>query len=166
MGLAISAVVWVAVGMRLLTKDGNIVDIDQIDHREGEFTVYNFAVEGISTYFVSGLGLLVHNACGDPDGLSRKQNGQYTEPTLPEKVLARDGEVTIVHNYRSNDHAPAHVHVVGGGKETRIKMNGKPMPGDPLPTPKQTKVLNDNRSQINKALKKISRWLDFQDLPD
>jgi RHS repeat-associated protein len=50
------------VGMRLLTKNGNIVDVDQIDRREGEFTVYNFAVEGIPTYFVSDLGLLVHNA--------------------------------------------------------------------------------------------------------
>jgi hypothetical protein len=52
------------VGMRLLTKDGNVVDIDGVERREGEFTVYNFAVEGIPTYFVSDLGLLVHNACG------------------------------------------------------------------------------------------------------
>ncbi|MGC1249049.1 MAG: hypothetical protein WA865_22765, partial [Spirulinaceae cyanobacterium] len=34
-----------------------------IEKREGDFEVYNFDVEGFSTYFVSDLGVLVHNAC-------------------------------------------------------------------------------------------------------
>ncbi|MEC5033237.1 MAG: hypothetical protein SAL07_25365, partial [Oscillatoria sp. PMC 1051.18] len=41
------------------------VDIDRIEVREGEFEVYNFEVEEFHTYFVSDLGLLVHNSCDD-----------------------------------------------------------------------------------------------------
>ena len=36
--------------------------------REGDFQVYNFEVEDFHTYFVSDLGLLIHNACRlEPD---------------------------------------------------------------------------------------------------
>ncbi|MEG3974323.1 polymorphic toxin-type HINT domain-containing protein [Microcoleus sp. herbarium8] len=53
------------VGSLLQTGDGRIVDVDKIERREGNFKVYNFEVEGIPTYFVSDLGVLVHNVCGD-----------------------------------------------------------------------------------------------------
>jgi hypothetical protein len=126
------------VGDLLQTKDGRVVDVDKIEKRESDFKVYNFRVEGIPTYFVSDLEILVHNNTNCPgDVPSRKQSGKFTEPTLPDKEVARQGEIKIVHNYRSNDHAPAHVHVTGGGKETRIRINGEPMPGDPAPTSKQ-----------------------------
>jgi RHS repeat-associated protein len=49
------------VGDKLQTEDGHIVDVDRLERREGDFKVYNFRVEGIPTYFVSGLGILVHN---------------------------------------------------------------------------------------------------------
>jgi len=53
------------VGSLLQTEDGRIVDVDGVERREGKFEVYNFNVEGIPTYFVSDLGILVHNAdCG------------------------------------------------------------------------------------------------------
>nr|WP_322721612.1 polymorphic toxin-type HINT domain-containing protein [Nostoc sp. ChiQUE02]MDZ8234714.1 polymorphic toxin-type HINT domain-containing protein [Nostoc sp. ChiQUE02] len=51
------------VGSLLQTEDGRIIDVDRIEKREGEFEVYNFRVEGIPTYFVSELGILVHNIC-------------------------------------------------------------------------------------------------------
>jgi hypothetical protein len=51
-----------AVGSLLQTGDGRIVDVDRVEKREGKFEVYNFRVEGIPTYFVSELGVLVHNA--------------------------------------------------------------------------------------------------------
>ena len=51
------------VGSLLQTGDGRVVDVDKIEKREGKFPVYNFRVEGIPTYFVSELGILVHNAC-------------------------------------------------------------------------------------------------------
>jgi hypothetical protein len=83
------------VGMQLLTKDGNIVDIDGVERREGEFTVYNFAVEGIPTYFVSGLGLLVHNACAPNAGLGNL-------PIHPKRTrfFVRAGELTQTGNLR------------------------------------------------------------------
>ncbi|WP_377479990.1 MAG: polymorphic toxin-type HINT domain-containing protein [Microcoleus anatoxicus] len=50
------------VGSLLQTADGRVVDVDKVQKREGKFEVYNFNVEGIPTYFVSDLGILVHNA--------------------------------------------------------------------------------------------------------
>jgi hypothetical protein len=52
-------------GSALLTKDGAIVHIDSVERRKGAFKVYNFEVGTAHTYFVSALGLLVHNQCGD-----------------------------------------------------------------------------------------------------
>jgi Pretoxin HINT domain len=50
------------VGSLVQTEDGRIIDVDRVEKREGDFTVYNFKVEGFHTYFVSDLGILVHNA--------------------------------------------------------------------------------------------------------
>ena len=50
------------VGSLLQTGDSRIVDVDWVERREGKFEVYNFNVEGIPTYFVSDLEVLVHNA--------------------------------------------------------------------------------------------------------
>jgi Pretoxin HINT domain len=51
------------VGTKLQTEDGSIVDVDGVQGREGDFKVYNFEVEGFHSYFVSDLGVLVHNDC-------------------------------------------------------------------------------------------------------
>lgn len=59
------------VGSLLLTGDGRIVDVDKVERREGKFEVYNFKVDGIPTYFVSDLGVLVHNSYYDPDNPNR-----------------------------------------------------------------------------------------------
>jgi hypothetical protein len=54
------------LGSLLQTEDGRIIDVDKIEQRKGDFTVYNFKVGGFHTYFVSELGILVHNAiCPD-----------------------------------------------------------------------------------------------------
>lgn len=54
------------VGSLLQTEDGRVIDVDRVEKRSGQFEVYNFKVEGFHTYFVSDLGILVHNAgCGD-----------------------------------------------------------------------------------------------------
>jgi large repetitive protein len=54
------------VGTTLQTEDGRVVDVDGVQKRTGEFKVYNFEVEGFHSYFVSDLGVLVHNNC-DPN---------------------------------------------------------------------------------------------------
>jgi len=54
------------IGSLLQTEDGRIIDVDGVEKREGKFEVYNFKVEDFHTYFVSDLGILVHNAdCSD-----------------------------------------------------------------------------------------------------
>lgn len=64
------------VGDLLQTDEETFVDIDRIERREGDFEVYNFDVEGFSTYFVSDLGILVHNAdCGDVAKLYQDELG-------------------------------------------------------------------------------------------
>jgi hypothetical protein len=39
------------------------ITVNHIEHREINVKVYNFEVEGFHTYFVSDLGILVHNIC-------------------------------------------------------------------------------------------------------
>ena len=62
----------------------------------------------------------------DPNEPKRKQGGATTEPKLPSKVVVQEDGVTIVHNTRSGDHGPAHLHVSGNGPDTRIGQMGKP----------------------------------------
>jgi Pretoxin HINT domain len=66
------------VGSLVQTSDGRVVDVDGVEIREGSFEVYNFKVEGFHSYFVSDLGVLVHNAdCGG--------DGQFTN-LFPEDI--------------------------------------------------------------------------------
>jgi hypothetical protein len=64
---------WVAAkdlkeGMQLQTNDERFVGVDRIQRKEEVQQVYNFEVEGFHTYFVSDLGILVHNTCtGKPN---------------------------------------------------------------------------------------------------
>jgi hypothetical protein len=60
---------WVAArdlhaGTLLQTKYESWLDVDRVEKYVGLTTVYNFEVAGFHTYFVSDLGLLVHNTCG------------------------------------------------------------------------------------------------------
>ena len=45
----------------LLTMDGRMLQIQKLEHRQGDFTVYNIEVEDFHTYFVSHERVLVHN---------------------------------------------------------------------------------------------------------
>lgn len=92
----------------------------------------------------------------------RKQDGKLTEPTLPSKLIASGGGVTIEHYYRSRDHGYAHLHVKGEGQETRIGQNGKAAFRDPDPTSAQQAVIDANKAAIRQAVKKIGRWLVFK----
>jgi Pretoxin HINT domain len=61
---------WVAArdlgaGSLLETKTESWLGIDRVEKHTEVATVYNFEVQGFHTYFVSDLGLLVHNACVD-----------------------------------------------------------------------------------------------------
>jgi len=93
------------VGSLLQTEDGRIVDVDRVEKRFGKFEVYNFRVEGIPTYFISELGILVHNVCGDVVG--------------PGKLTPQEAEQIqrVADNYNTE------IHVVGsraGGRGRNI----------------------------------------------
>ena len=64
------------------------------------------------------------------EGEGAVKGSPRTEPTLPLKTIVKEGEVSIEHYTRSGDHGPPHLHVKGGGPETRIGQNGKPLKGD------------------------------------
>jgi hypothetical protein len=89
--------------------------------------------------------------------------GATTEPTLPPKTIASEGEVTVEHYYRSGDHSPAHAHVTGGGATTRIGPNGKPLAGQPELTGPQQAAVDAKKSTIRSGVNKIGRWLKFQE---
>ncbi len=46
--------------------NGEYVVVEKVQHEilEAPITVYNFQVEDSHTYYVSGIGVLVHNKCG------------------------------------------------------------------------------------------------------
>ncbi|MET0463518.1 MAG: DUF6443 domain-containing protein [Chitinophagaceae bacterium] len=90
-----------------------------------------------------------------------KQKGKITEPTLPDKtIVAKDG-VEIVHYTKSGDHGPPHMHVKGGGKETKIGQNGKPVKGSPELTTQQSNVVDEFKAEIRSAAKKIMSWFNY-----
>lgn len=85
----------------------------------------------------------------------------FTEPTLPPKIIVEQDGVKIVHYTKSGDHGPPHVHVKGGGTETRIGSAGKPLRNNPALTAQQSDVVSQFKSEINKAIKKIGRYFDY-----
>jgi RHS repeat-associated protein len=111
------------------------------------------------------LGPYVQNAMDavlGPPGESAS-GGSRTEPTLPPRVIATEGDVVIEHYYRSGDHPPAHAHVKGGGETTRIGPNGHPLAGEPELAPAQKRAVEANKPAVRRAVNKIGRWLEHQE---
>ncbi len=66
-------------GTPLLTHAGTTVAVAASARRPGSTTVHNLTVDGVSTYFVSGAGVLVHN----------KGGGRASPPTVAELPAAK-----------------------------------------------------------------------------
>jgi RHS repeat-associated protein len=90
-------------GSLVMTKDGRVVNIDEVETRSGDFTVYNFKVDDFHTYFVSAVGLLVHNS-SCPKKVENilndlKDNGILTNPKSKPNTLKpetyQEGNVTL-----------------------------------------------------------------------
>ncbi len=90
-----------------------------------------------------------------------KGGGKFTEPTLPSKTIAEDGEISAVHYTKSGDHGPPHIHIKGGGKEVKVGQNGKPINGSPELSPAQEKFISDFKKDIRKAVDKIGKWFNY-----
>ncbi|MEH1789026.1 MAG: polymorphic toxin-type HINT domain-containing protein [Nostoc sp.] len=90
------------VGSLLQTEDGRVIDVDRVEKQEGQFKVYNFNVEGFHTYFVSDLGILVHNTCGGSpisfdEAIERAQ--QFLEPGVPMRVMDGPTGIQIIQEF-------------------------------------------------------------------
>ncbi|MGE5659823.1 MAG: polymorphic toxin-type HINT domain-containing protein, partial [Actinomycetota bacterium] len=101
------------VGSLLQTEDGRIIDVDGVEKREGKFEVYNFRVEDFHTYFVSDLGVLVHNATPSywddvsPEDLEESMShpdfsGEYFHPGSWNKGGSKSVEQSLQNHYRDH----------------------------------------------------------------
>jgi hypothetical protein len=121
---------WVAArdlnaGTHLQTKDESWLSINKVETHTGLTTVYNFEVAGFHTYFVSDLGLLVHNNCPKVDNILKdlKENGILNNPNSKPNSLKpetlQEGNVTLD---------------FGGGRSVNIRIETHPLKpgGDPV----------------------------------
>ncbi|MGG4147628.1 polymorphic toxin-type HINT domain-containing protein, partial [Paenibacillus algorifonticola] len=89
------------VGDLLVSSDGTKLAIDKIEKESREATVYNFEVEDYHSYFVSNLGIWVHNCAvkGMGKGLETRgykpQPGERTFDGYVNKNVAADKETTL-----------------------------------------------------------------------
>jgi RHS repeat-associated protein len=119
------------------------------------------AIHGTTTAVLGVKNLLspIKNVEETPS--NTKANGKYTEPKLPPKTVAEEGNIKAEHYTRSGDHGPPHIHVKGGGKETKVGQNGKPISGAPELTAAQKEFVNNFKAQIRNAVDKIGRWYNY-----
>ena len=95
----------------LVTVNGEYVVVEKIQHEilEAPIAVYNFQVEGYHTYYVSSIGVLVHNTCHNPNGKKGSDAHQNKIHAIGEDIAARG--YSVVYEYRVN--------TGGGYKNTR-----------------------------------------------
>ena len=129
---------YLRAGDILLLQSGEYVVVELIQHEilEAPVTVYNFEVEDFHTYYVGNIGILVHNEC-----------------------ILKEAGVEIMSYYPSDHGGPAHLHVIGEGKPTKIGPQGLPVKGYPDLSPKQAKVVANNLPLIKKTIKQKQKIL-------
>lgn len=121
------------LGDSLLTTANQVVRVDSIKRREGSFTVFNITIEVINTYFVSDLGILVHNkpmrinrtTADDQLERGHKWRGDFPDNAGSNEVLYREGSDGLVTHYQTYDQ--------NGLPIQRVDLVGKPHGGVPTP---------------------------------
>ena len=159
------------VGMPLLSLGGQAQVISEIVTRAGDFTVYNLEVEGLQTYFVSDLGILVHNkawellpplrpALGRVEPLRQQiermtvRPGDDPRPVMRER-LARIRERLAEIDQRQNragsfdDIRRLRVDLVRAEHDMAVldRITTEPVP---LPTPREQAMLDEYVRQLNR----------------
>jgi RHS repeat-associated protein len=94
----------------------------------------------------------------NPGPPNTKKGGKITEPKLPPKTVAQEGNIKAVHYTKSGDHGPAHLHIKGGGYEVKIGQNGKPLKGEKELSAAQSEFVNNNKATIRKAVRQIQQY--------
>ena len=85
-------------GATLRTKDGGVVTVDSVNKRHGSFTVYNIEVANQHNYYVSSLGVLVHNQnCSGGGSGGSGFPGDYLAGDAPKQVTPGVRELEGVH---------------------------------------------------------------------
>jgi Pretoxin HINT domain len=102
---------WIAAkdlstGTYLQTKTESWLDIDKIESHTSLTNVYNFEVEGFHTYFVSDLGLLVHNSCSDLPTASPALQGNPYHPDVVAERIKPSYKANPAHDPRSSNFNP------------------------------------------------------------
>jgi Pretoxin HINT domain len=118
---------WVAAkdlqaGSYLQTKYESWLDVDNVVKRSDTATVYNFEVAGFHTYFVSDLGLLVHNVCGGDGKIQFPQGAWIARDTyndLP-KLAGKDNAKKFTSALKKS----IDIGTVGSKNEAGIKILG------------------------------------------
>ncbi|WP_438433841.1 polymorphic toxin-type HINT domain-containing protein [Gorillibacterium sp. sgz500922] len=85
------------VGDLLVQSDGNTLQIDSIEPVQKQATVYNMTVDDFHTYFVSDLGIWVHNT-------SCTYGPKYNEATSDQWYKGTFGDVTETMDYHLRKH--------------------------------------------------------------
>lgn len=97
-------------GSALLTKDGLVVHVSSIERRQGNFKVYNFEVADSHTYFVSPVGVLVHNQCGLTERAARREAFRQNKvPTSRPNNFTREPVYGKNRNLKSTRGEPSEV---------------------------------------------------------
>lgn len=127
-------------GDSLRLPDGRTARIAHIRDYTGHVTTYNLTVEDLHTYYVLAgtTPVLVHNGTGGVAG-----------------TVFRDGQYKF--QIFSNDHWPAHGHLMGPGIKghgIQIGQNGKPIEPDVTLTRAQREVIERNLGSIRDAIRR------------
>ncbi|QDH21613.1 polymorphic toxin-type HINT domain-containing protein [Saccharibacillus brassicae] len=89
-------------GDLLEQSDGKTLEVGTIEIQQRQTTVYNMTVEGFHTYFVSGLGIWVHNdECSEAARYQRYWEQTYNdpykgEPNTRQRLYTTPGNRSIV----------------------------------------------------------------------
>jgi Pretoxin HINT domain/A nuclease family of the HNH/ENDO VII superfamily with conserved AHH len=114
-----------AVGDLLMTQNHEVVLVEAIKPQTGRVKVYNFEVEDLHTYFVSELGILVHNTCGG--SLERGDINKNITGGVPDGYRGHHLiPVTVAQDFPVMQHAAKNL-----GYDINRTNNGIALPGSP-----------------------------------
>jgi RHS repeat-associated protein len=120
------------VGERMRMLKGGTASVARVQAQPGCATVYNIEVQGEHVYYVSELGLLVHNICNRSLG-----QGTPEELVVQGRIIEAMGEVRQNSvNYQKN-FAGAEIEVDGQVQPPIVREIGKKVGKDPGPHPER-----------------------------
>ncbi|KUO20730.1 sugar-binding protein [Streptomyces dysideae] len=132
-------------GMTLRTVDGSTVRIESTRPFQKRQRTHDLTINDTHTYYVLAgeTPVLVHNAGGSDD------------PGSFSGTVFRDGKYRF--QIYSNDHGPAHGHLIGPGIKgdgIQIGQNGKPLDPKIQLSKDQQRVIDNNLQEVRKAIRK------------